>query len=124
MVYVEEVFPPKVKLKAIFRNSVTAITSALTPRVMLILPGIGPRLKKAGPHLLLTLRDAAMMDAAMGRPIRLHAAMVGAAVGRLGSRLWGRPAWLLMRSRCGTCLLMLLLLPLLRSSFAFMLCVS
>jgi len=42
--YAEKVFPSKVELKAIFRNSVAAITAALTPSAMVSVPRTGARL--------------------------------------------------------------------------------
>ena len=97
----EEMIAAEVEPEAGVGNPVAAVATALTPALVLALPRAGAGLNKACAHLPLVLRNAAVVDAAVGGAVELHAAMINAAIGRL------RPS--LPLRRCRTLLLMGLL---------------
>jgi len=114
----EEVVTPEVVPKAVIRNSVAAIAAALLPGAVIVIPRTRARLDETAAHLPLVLWNAAMVDAAIGGPAGLDAAMIGAA-GALLRSLRRSVSWLLMLL-CG--LLLMLLCGLLLMLLALLLC--
>jgi hypothetical protein len=111
----KEVVAPKVKLKAILRNSVAVIAATLAPRAVVVIPRTGARLYESAAHLPLVLWDTARVYAATGGFRGPDATVIGAARTLLRSlcRSISRSiSWRLMLLLRGARLLMLL--PLLR----------
>lgn len=92
----EEVFTPEVAPETVFRNAVAVVTAALLPTAVISIPRAGARLGEAAAHLLLVLRDAAGVDAAIGGLCGLDAAMIRAAECLLRARHGSSRGLLLM----------------------------
>lgn len=76
----EEVVPSPVRPEARFWYAVAVVAAALAPGTVVVIPRPGARLAEAAAHLLLLLRNAAMVDAAVSRAIGPDAAVISAAV--------------------------------------------
>ncbi len=116
----EEVIPTKIEPEPGIWNPVAVIAAPLAPGLMFVVPRTGTRLNKAVAYLALMLRNAAGVYSAIGRAIRLHTAVISAAIGLLRFCLALRRSRGLLRMRLlrglrmmrlrllrGTCLLRL-----------------
>lgn len=74
----EGVAASEVTSEAGVRNPVAVVSAALTPRSVFGIPRTSARLDETAAHLSLVLWDTAMVSAAIGWTVRLHAAMIGA----------------------------------------------